>query len=100
MTSRRTAPIPPDWQRTRRRILHRDHWTCTGPGCGRPATDVDHIVPAMRGGTDTDDNLASLCRRCHQAKTSAEANSVTRPGRFTSPRRPAESHPGLTTPGG
>jgi 5-methylcytosine-specific restriction protein A len=37
--------------------------------CGRPAEDVDHIVPLARGGTNDEANLQSLCRRCHVAKT-------------------------------
>ena len=96
MTSRRTAPLPPGWQRIRQRILARDHNTCTVDGCTATATDVDHVIPAHRGGTDTDTNLASLCPGHHRAKTSREANAIPRPGRFTSPRRTPEPHPGLT----
>lgn len=95
MTTWRTTPLPPGWSRIRRRILRRDHWTCTVIGCGQPATDVDHIVSAHLGGSDDDGNLASLCRDHHRQKTSREANAIDRPGRFRSPKRPAEKHPGL-----
>ena len=38
--------------------------------CGKPATDVDHIVPRSRGGAPFDPaNLQSLCASCHSAKT-------------------------------
>lgn len=40
--------------------------------CGAPATDVDHIVPKRRGGSDHEDNLQSLCSTCHNRKTNRE----------------------------
>lgn len=40
--------------------------------CGRPATEVDHIVPLARGGTHDPANLSALCKSCHSAKTAAE----------------------------
>jgi 5-methylcytosine-specific restriction protein A len=33
---------------------------------------VDHIVPLAIGGTDTDDNVQSLCDPCHERKTALE----------------------------
>jgi 5-methylcytosine-specific restriction protein A len=33
--------------------------------CGRPATDVHHLVPVKRGGTHDSANLISLCGSCH-----------------------------------
>ncbi|MFE2912831.1 HNH endonuclease [Kitasatospora indigofera] len=99
-TSRRRATLPPDWQATRRRILDRDHSQCvwerasTGRVCGRPATQVDHIVRPADGGSDEDTNLQALCRWHHQAKSSSEggqASAAARPSRS----RPVEAHPGL-----
>lgn len=37
-----------------------------------PATDVDHVIPRSRGGTDRFDNLQSLCHSCHSRKTVME----------------------------
>ena len=38
--------------------------------CGRPATQVDHIVPVESGGHPFDpENLQSLCQSCHSSKT-------------------------------
>ena len=68
----RGRTMPPGWQATRRRILTRDQHTCTQ--CGAPATEVDHIVR----GIEDDQNLRALCRRCHQAKTSAEGTEARR----------------------
>lgn len=38
--------------------------------CNRkPATEVDHIVPISKGGSDERDNLQGLCYGCHEEKT-------------------------------
>ena len=43
---------------------------CVTPGCGRAATDVDHIIPHQDGGGRLDrGNLQSLCHSCHSRKT-------------------------------
>ena len=70
-----SRPLPPDWARIRRRILRRDNGDCYL--CGKPGSNgVDHIVPAIDGGTDDDDNLASVHERpCHAVKTAREANA-------------------------
>jgi 5-methylcytosine-specific restriction enzyme A len=49
----------------------------TGHGCGRPwgvsgKMAVDHIIPRSRGGSDTLDNLQTLCTVCHDHKTKRE----------------------------
>lgn len=36
------------------------------------ATDVDHILPRARGGSDSWDNLQALCHSCHSRKTANE----------------------------
>ena len=40
--------------------------------CRRVTEHVDHIVPRTQGGSDTRDNLAGMCARCHSAKTARE----------------------------
>jgi len=40
--------------------------------CGKPATDVDHIVARRQGGSDDDYNLRSLCHACHSRRTSLD----------------------------
>ncbi len=44
--------------------------------CGRPATDVDHIVPKVRGGSDDERNLQSLCAAHHRVKTARQNRQV------------------------
>lgn len=56
------------------------HRLCQIPGCRRPATCVDHIVPWPIGSNDLS-NLQALCQSCHSRKT------VLRDGGFGRPRR-------------
>lgn len=51
----------------RKRALERDRYRCVE--CGAEATEVDHIVPIMQGGTWALDNLQSLCDFHHRRKT-------------------------------
>lgn len=41
----------------------RDDWQCQL--CGRPASDVHHILFRSHGGSDDPRNLICLCRGCH-----------------------------------
>ena len=90
--SRRTKPLPPDWERTKRRILRRDAGVCYV--CHRGGADsVDHVKPVCEGGSEEDTNLAAIHEfPCHAAKTSREAN---RHNPMAQPRRrKEEAHPG------
>jgi 5-methylcytosine-specific restriction endonuclease McrA len=51
---------------TRRAVFARDLWTCQY--CGRPAENVDHVVPRSRGGAHIWENVVAACRRCNQRK--------------------------------
>src|SRR5262249_47698812 len=51
------------WLDVRHMVLRRDHNRCVVPGCGRRATIVDHILSRREGGSDTPNNLRSLCRQ-------------------------------------
>ena len=37
--------------------------------CGNPATEIDHVIPASKGGTDTLENLVPACKRCNSTKS-------------------------------
>jgi 5-methylcytosine-specific restriction enzyme A len=60
------------WRQTRRRIHQRDKGRCQGPYCAdKPPwslplhkAHVDHIRSGKLG-SNADDNLRLLCRRCH-----------------------------------
>ena len=53
-------------------VVNRDQ-VCRYPGCTRVAerNDLDHSMPWEKGGTTSQDNLVSLCRRHHNLKTHA-----------------------------
>ncbi len=61
------------WRKTRKRILMRDP-VCKWSGCTQPSTEVDHIIPRSRGGTEADHNLQGLCKPHHSEKTAREDN--------------------------
>lgn len=64
------------WQKLRVQILRRDSGLCQSclkAGRWVTATEVDHIKPKAQGGTDSQDNLMSLCIDCHKAKTAKDS---------------------------
>lgn len=42
---------------------------CKRTGKITMATEVDHVLPLCKGGTDSPQNLQSLCPDCHRTKT-------------------------------
>lgn len=62
------------WMTRRFEVFARDGFTCKA--CGRVVNErqaeCDHIVRLADGGTDDADNLQTLCRDCHAAKSAAE----------------------------
>jgi 5-methylcytosine-specific restriction protein A len=65
------------WRRRRAELLRRRP-TCEF--CGLRAEVVDHIQPRSAGGSDAEENLRPLCKRCHDART---ARDVFGPGRVS-----------------
>jgi len=58
-----------NWRRLRLWYLRRNP-ICQWPGCNKPASQVDHVVPISHGGSRTDPaNLQSLCHSHHSLKT-------------------------------
>lgn len=55
------------WETVRKVALQRDGNSCQArfKGCNKRATDVHHILPRGRGGTNELSNLISLCAWCH-----------------------------------
>ncbi len=67
-----------NWYRTRALILKRDNHMCKCDDCVYnsiylPATEVDHIIPKARGGTDDHINLRAINTECHKKKSKREA---------------------------
>jgi 5-methylcytosine-specific restriction endonuclease McrA len=66
----------PAWRLLRKRILERDGWTCTWPGCGRlligaknaPNSPVVHHKRDHKGDITLfldPENLMAVCKECH-----------------------------------
>lgn len=36
--------------------------------CGKDANSLDHLIPRLRNGPDSADNLVPACRRCNSSK--------------------------------
>jgi 5-methylcytosine-specific restriction protein A len=65
------------WDRLRLVVLKRDGYLCQCAECKssgrvRLASQVDHIRPKARGGSDALDNLQAIHAECHRRKTNAE----------------------------
>jgi len=54
------------WAKTRLAILQRDGYECHY--CGDVATEVDHGIPRVNGGTEDPDNLVASCMKCNRSK--------------------------------
>ncbi len=70
------------WRRKREQIFKRDNYTCQAcKRVGSPQTgklsslELDHIVNIASGGSNSDDNLQTLCHECHSKKTLKESQT-------------------------
>ena len=52
---------------------------CAETGKIKAASEVDHILPLHKGGTDDDGNLQALCHDCHAEKTATEQGNRRKP---------------------
>jgi 5-methylcytosine-specific restriction endonuclease McrA len=59
---------------SRRAVMIRDHFECQY--CGRPADNVDHVIPRSRGGTHTWENVVAACRSCNSRKENRSINEL------------------------
>lgn len=70
-----------EWRKVRRLVLERDRYLCQCENChGKrlPASEVDHITPKSRGGTNEPSNLQAINDDCHKLKTQAESAAARR----------------------
>ena len=62
-------PLPSDW--VRMYVWRRDHGRCVQCG-GQERVWFEYVVPVRAGGSNTEQNIRLMCRRCrHDAGTSA-----------------------------
>jgi dsRNA-specific ribonuclease len=54
----------------RERVLHRDRLHCVycGEAFAADELTLDHVEPRMRGGDDSEGNLATCCEACNRKK--------------------------------
>lgn len=74
-TSRHARGYGTAWDKLRKTILERDKHLCQpclGQGRFTAASQVDHIKPKAKGGTDDPDNLQAICGPCHDDKTARD----------------------------
>lgn len=64
-------------QRLRRLTAEPNCRDCAELGFEWPAQEIDHIIPLGMGGSDTDDNVRSLCRSCHASRSWAAKRQTT-----------------------
>ena len=65
-----------DWLALRNWILMRDGYRCYY--CGALATTADHMLPKVRGGLSTLENLVAACVPCNSAKRDKTADEFLR----------------------
>lgn len=85
MAWHQTAPATrgygPAWVKLRNRVLKRDKHVCQCERCRRLgrkrlATEVDHIIPKAKGGSDAMTNLQAINADCHRLKTISDAGGA------------------------
>ena len=59
------------WRKIRKNFLEKYTYCFY---CGKIATEVDHIIPLSKSGTNDEWNLQSLCKSCHSRKTAKEGS--------------------------
>ena len=53
---------------TRKNLIKRDNHQCQYCGMKRVPLTIDHVIPKVRGGGDTWENLVSACVKCNNQK--------------------------------
>lgn len=63
-----------NWPKLRAMVLREEPLcrNCLEEGKTTSASEVDHIIPKARGGSEYRINLQALCKPCHSAKTLRE----------------------------
>ncbi|RLG19529.1 hypothetical protein DRN74_06725 [Candidatus Micrarchaeota archaeon] len=81
---------PDNWDELRRACYARDGYRCQQCGATNVRLHAHHIIPLSQGGTNTLDNLITLCEECH-----AKYHPHMNPGSYAQRELPKPSHPGL-----
>lgn len=57
---------PQEWDKIRKAVYRRDHWTCQRCGASDVELHAHHLIPLSEGGLDEMENLITLCKDCHK----------------------------------
>ena len=68
----RTARQIP-WVTLRDMAFERDGYRCSYCGDEAGPFEIDHIIPRIKGGENTLENVTVACRRCNRSKKDREA---------------------------
>jgi 5-methylcytosine-specific restriction enzyme A len=72
------------WRWVQRAVLARDGYVCQvrGPGCGRRADEVDHVIPTGAGGLLYDEgNCRAVCGACNRSRVNRQRQRRVPPSR-------------------
>lgn len=72
---------------SRKNILKRDAFQCQYCGTKSRAMTVDHIIPKVRGGKDSWENLVTACIQCNNKKGDQTPEEAAMP-LLSKPRKP------------
>jgi hypothetical protein len=61
-------PNAAEWAVLRRMTFERDNFTCVYCGARGKSLECDHIIPVSRGGSNSQENLATACKPCNRSK--------------------------------
>jgi 5-methylcytosine-specific restriction endonuclease McrA len=61
---------------TRKNIIKRDNHQCQYCGRRTAALTIDHVIPRVRGGKDTWENLVCACVKCNNKKGNRNPEDV------------------------
>ena len=64
-------------KRVRFEVLRRDNYTCYYCRATDAPLTIDHVLPAVLGGTDDPSNLVACCKDCNSGKTSSAPDAAT-----------------------
>lgn len=57
---------PDNWDQIRKSVYARDNHTCQRCGATNTELHAHHLLPKSRGGPDIPENLATVCKDCHE----------------------------------
>jgi hypothetical protein len=72
-----TTPRKAIPKRVRFEVLRRDNYTCRYCHATDAPLTIDHVLPAVLGGTDDPSNLVAACKDCNAGKSSSNPDATT-----------------------